>query len=238
MRKYPTGQFGNGSFVGDFLRPESKALELEPRDLARRLGYVAGCPVVERLTDPENAQPGRGSEAMIERYGEVSFWAGELMQRLSEQNPELVQYAGLSWPVARREGDKERMIAFDEPSIPDDHFEFMHGLGTLYGYALPRIMIEELRGNEESSQDKMFIQDRMVVGLVAFEHMARNSKDMYELTAKFGEGVTHLDGDPKAILGHILPPGWLEEHGATWMFNDMREAVKKHAPTLWQEYIS
>lgn len=228
--------FGDGIYVRDFLSPEDDALELAPRDLARRLGYVAGCPVVERLTDPENTQPGRGSEAMIERYGEVSFWFGELVRHLKERDIELG--TEMTWPVAREAADKERMTAFDEASIPDDHFERMRPLGTLYGYALPRIMIEEMRGREDSAQDKVSIQDRMAGGIEAFEDVSDDSNDLYELTAKFGEAIAQLDGDPQAILGHILPPGWLEEHGATWMFNDMREAVKKHAPTLWQEYIS
>lgn len=237
MRKRPTSHFGNGSFVGDFLHPENDTLELEPRDLARKLGYVAGCPVVERLTEPENTKPGRGSEAMIERYGEVSFWYGEMVWRLDEQNRDLF-IKEMAWPIARRIGDKERITAFDEPSIPEDHFAYMRPLGTLYGYALPRIMIEEIRGQEYSAQDTVSVQDRMIVGLEAFEHIASNASDMYELTAKFAEAIAQLDGDPEAILGHILAPGWLEEHGAVWMFNDMREAVKKYAPTLWQEYIS
>lgn len=236
MKRHSTTQFGNGSFVGDLLRPEDTTLDLEPRDIARKLGSAAGCPVVERLTDPENTKPGRGSEAMIDRYGEVSFWYGELAGRLHSIKPELV--SSLYEPTARKEGDKERMIAYDEQSIPDNHFELMQGLGTLYGYALPRIMIEEIRGRDDSAQDEVSVQDRMVAGIEAFESVCRDSDDMYELTAKFSEMIASLDGDNKSILGHILPPGWLEEHGATWMFSDMREAVREHAPVLWQEYIS
>lgn len=236
MKKHTADQFGNGSFVGDFLHPESNALELEPRNLARRLGYVAGCPVVERLTDPANTKPGRGSEAMIDRYGEVSFWFSELTSILRKQNPELA--SKITQSVARHDGDRERMIAFDEPSIPDDYFEQMRPLGTLYGYALPRVMIEEIRGNEESAQDNTAVQDRLVAGIEAFKSVCHDATDPYELTARFSEALAQLDGNPKAILGHALPPGWLEEHGANWMFNDMREAVKKYAPTLWQDYIS
>lgn len=233
--KKPTNEFGNGSFVGDFLHPTNNSLELAPRDLARKLGFVAGCPVVERLTDPANVQAGRGTEAMIDRYGEVSFWFGQLSSQLSEQNYALSLQLRL--PIVRQASDKETITAFDEESIPNDYFDFMQPLGTIYGYALPRVLIEQMRGAGDDSQTTEAVQDRLIKGMEAFDEITNDDcSDLYELTARFAEAAVLLDADPNKVLSHVLAPGWLEEHGATWMFTKMKKALEKNAPILWSSY--
>ena len=226
------GSFGSGHFLN---LVEKDIDNLEGRDLARSLGWAAGCPVVERLTDPENTTPGRGPNAMIERYGEVSFWFVHLTDMLEEMNPELAET--FSTGAKRELDDVERMIAYDETSIPEDYFDRMEPLGTLAGYALPRVMIEELKyASQDPNRDD--VQARLVKALEAFEVSARNTSSPSELVAKFSEAVTAMDAYSERVLSHVLAPGWVNEHGATWMYQDMKDALKKHAPNLWRQYES
>lgn len=225
--------FGDGHFVGDYLTME--IYNLPARDQARMIGRAAGCPVVERLTDPENTAPGRGPEAMAKRYGEVSFWFTYLVGELKKSNPDLAEQ--FQQTLQRKPGDAEGMMLYDTPSIPADHFANMYPLGTLPGYALPRVFIEELdyRG-EDSESTPEDVQGRMVAALDAFEDAAKVSETKYELVARFSEAVIGMDANPEAVLSHVLARGWLSEHGANWMFDDMEAALREHAPVLWKHY--
>ncbi len=233
MKKRSTTKFGNGKFVGDFLHPDSEILDFNDRNLARELGWAAGCPVVERLTDPESTDLGRGPASMIERYGEVAFWFGQLTRELNDTNPQLAQQLSSSQP--RNTQAIENITAFDEASIPPDYFETMAPLGQLAGYALPRVLIEQMKyKGDDAATDN--VQRRLVKGLELFGDSARQSTSLPELTAKFGEAVSTESADPDKVLSHILAEGWLEEHGDVEMFRAMEEAVKTFAPSLWRRY--
>lgn len=231
--KYATEKHGTGSFLDEFISEDWD--KLMPRDLARKLGDVAGCPVVERLTDPENDAAGRGPDAMIERYAEVAFWHGRIVETVREANPELA--LELTQSVERKEGDMEKMYAYDHASIPDDHFERMSPIGTLYGYALPRVLIEAIRGKDGSDDSTDAVQDRLVRALEALDTAAKTSDNPYDLTAKLAGAVAN-DADSDKVLSHVLPIGWLDEHGAQWMFDNMAQALERNAPEVLYDAAS
>ncbi len=133
-------KFGHGSFVGDIMQPDSGFFDLDAGDQARVLGWADGCPVVKELIDPSNSAPGRGPEAMVNRYGEVNFWFGEIGRIVEEVNPALHQQ--LMTPVGRL--SDEPIGKYEPESVPISNFGEIAPMGTLAGFALPRIFIEHL----------------------------------------------------------------------------------------------
>lgn len=225
------GKFGHGEF---FTHVGKEGLDqLEGRELARSLGWAAGCPVVERLTDPTNAAPGRGSEAMIDRYGEVSFWYRQMLESVREVNTDLAEQ--LESPVEREVSDRDIMRDWDALSIPDDYFESMSPIGTLAGYALPRVLLEEIDYNNPDV-DQTEVQWRIVEALDVFETFALDADDVYELTAQFAQYAVEHHADVDRVINHVLSDGWLGEHGAIWMHAHMFEAIEENAPTISARY--
>ncbi|HRJ06574.1 MAG TPA: hypothetical protein PK096_03215 [Candidatus Saccharibacteria bacterium] len=222
--------FGHGHFVGDISRDMEEYQLMDDRDQARLLGWIAGCPVVEELTDPNNSSDGRGAEAMVERYAEVNVWFTLITEMVWEHNRELADAFYSS--VDRHDDDV--VGKYEDSSIPADHFEKMAPIGTLAGYAMPRIFIEQLNGTHPEDDPKD-TQDRVVAGLDAVERVS-DSKTPLEFTARLAEELYHLQSNPYRLLKHLLPTGWLDEHGAEWMIKDMKQAIADYAPEMWKVY--
>ena len=154
-------EFGSASFVGPALNDPS-FYELPIREQAKVIGWAVGCPVVEELTDPANLNPGRGPEAMLNRYSEVGFWAGYINRAAEKLNPDL--HAQLIKSVVRLPGEP---VGIHEPeSVPASYASEIPRTETLVGYTLPRLLGKQLGGKELPQAEK---HNRLVRGLDILE---------------------------------------------------------------------
>ncbi len=165
MTKRNIEKFGSGSFVGGYQRHD---LANEPMlDQARALGWSDGCPVADELTDPSNTQPGRGPENMVNRYGEVNFWFGQIVREIAEVNPGLADE--MMQNVSRR--DDEHVGAYEGQSVPAMYHIKMAPMNTLAGYSLPRLFAVNLKAGGD---DKGVMQDRMTESLDIITSVSRD----------------------------------------------------------------
>lgn len=222
-------QFGSGSFIGPLLK-DPDFFDQSPQDQARLVGWANGCPVTVELTDPENTAPGRGPEAMMKRYAEINFWFGYITDAVKGQNPGL--YAELTTPVERLPGEP---IGKHEPeSVPESHKTHMAPMGTLAGYALPRIFTKQLGQGLPLAESR----DRMHRGLQVLKEAIPQAETPADLLALVAEGLSQADVPPVEALKNVLSPAWYEEHNCAGMLQDVRAALKSKAPSLWSTYES
>jgi hypothetical protein len=224
--------FGHGSFVGQVMN-NPDFFDMPVREQARILGWVDSCPVVLELTDPNNTNPGRGPEAMLRRYGEINLWFGFIQRAVGEVKPNLKDELVSTVP---RLSD-EPVGKFESESVPDYNEDFIAPMGTLAGYGLPRIMIEQLNAGDDISPRA--VQDRMVTGLMALDKAIESADTPMELLAEFAEELLCM-GNVRhdKILKHILSKGWLEEHNAHTMLAEFKKVLENRAPTLWSTYTT
>ena len=111
----------------------------------------------------------------------------------------------------------------------------MSPLSTPWGYALPRVIIEEM-GRGENNKDRT--QKRFLKSLSIIDKAVKSSKTPNELLVKMAEQISKLDVDPKTVLSHVLANNILIEEGCKTMFDDIKRRIDKSAPILRQTYDS
>lgn len=222
-------KFGSGSFVGGYQRHD---LANEPMlDQARALGWSDGCPVADELTDPGNTQPGRGPENMVNRYGEVNFWFGQIVREIAEVNPGLAEQ--MMQDVSRR--DDEHVGAYEGQSVPAMYHIKMAPMNTLAGYSLPRLFAVNLKAGGD---DKGVMQDRMTESLDIIASVSRGVEDPLALLASVAGEFSNRGLLPdETILSNILSNGWLSEHGAISTVAEFKACLKATAPELYNTYV-
>lgn len=224
-------EFGTGSFVGTIMRDPSY-FELPVHDRARIMGWVAGCPVVEELTDPANTEPGRGPDIMEPRYAQVNFWFGYINREIADLNPGL--HEQFSKPVPRRRD--EPVGKLERESIPDSYYDEMPPMATLAGYALPRLFIEQIGYGKGKSPEEL--DKQMARGSKVLRKAIEDAKTPNELLARAAEGMAHADVPVETVLNKVLSRGWLGEHNARMMLADFKQELARVAPTVWEHYQS
>lgn len=230
-RIYEQVGFGEGIFVGPLLNDPTFSDDLDIRDQARYVGFANGCPVAKELTDPNNTTPGRGPENMLHRYGEVNYWFGHIIRTAEALNPDLATQ--LMMPVPRF--DEEPAGKFEGVSVPESHFTEIAPMGTLPGYALPRIFVRQLGGSELPTEES---QTRLDRGLAILEQATTQAESPAELLAIVAGGIARADVAPLDVLHDALSLGWLGEHNAHSMLAANKAALRSKAPQLWQLYQS
>lgn len=222
--------FGDGHFVGPlyadpwFLESFDDPEKPDLAEQARYVGYVNGCPVVQELIAE------RGAEAMLNRYGEVNFWFTEIARMAEERNFPL--YQALTTPVPRRLGES---VGKHEPeSVPEDHANVIAPMGTLVGWALPRLFIKQLGGAGQSVE---VAQGRLDRGMAVLEYAVDHAASPAELLAFVAEGVSQADLTRQEVLQTILLRGWLEEQRSLHMVNEVKVALNQYAPEVWDAYV-
>lgn len=220
-------EFGRGSFVGIVMRDPEAFLEADSRDQARMLGWVAGCPVVEELTDPLNTQPGRGPEEMLKRYGQVSFWFGYAMEAVQTENPDL--YDKMMSDVSRQ---VDEPIGRHEPeSIPQAYETAMQPMTTLVGYITPRLLIEQIGLRANITRDEK--SSRLAFANTALKQAAAAASSPEEFLAGFADTIrTNGSVAEETIKKQFDASGWIEEHNGRSMVANLEEATRKVAPEL------
>ena len=220
-------EFGSGNFVGPIMR-EPAFFDLPVDEQARIVGWAHGCPVVNELISPES---GRGPEAMVNRYGQVNFWSGYINSEAERLNPALGRQ--LKSPVPRLYG--EQVGKQETKSVPVMNFIEMSPMGTLTGYALPRILIEQL-GINDPNMTQEEVKQRLTTGLDTLEEILPVAQNPLELLALAAEALAQADADPERVLSHVLAAGWLEEHNAHTMVEAFKEELADKSPSLWSTY--
>lgn len=223
----PAFDFGRGSFVGTIMRNPDAFFETDIRDQARILGWVAGCPVVEELTDPSNPDPSRGPEAMLKRYGQISFWFGYAMETIRHENP--VLFDRMTSEVNRLE---EETVGKHEPeSIPEEYKTKMQPMTTLVGFITPRLLIEQIGIGKSLSGDES--SQRMHVANEALRHAAATSFTEEGFLALFANNIRNYGSVPDEKIKKLMDPsGWLEEHNALSMVERLRAKTAVLTPDL------
>jgi hypothetical protein len=177
-------EFGRGHFVGPVME-DPTFFDMSPADQARILGWADSCPVVEELIEA------RGAKAMRNRYGEVNFWFGEIGRLVKEVNPLL--YQDLNTHIVRQ--PSEPIGKHEEQSIPEAAYTEISPMGRLAGYALSRLLIEQIGSGKDLS--KREVQGRLVRGLDIIEEAAARATTPMEL----------LDLTDESMLRYFLAYG-------------------------------
>lgn len=222
--------FGTGSFVGQVME-DPAFFDLPVRDQARIVGWANSCPVVTELTDPGNTNPGRGPEAMLRRYAQVNLWFGFIHRAAGEVKPGLEDQ--LLAPVARLLD--EPAGKYEPESVPPSHRTEMSPMGTLAGYALPRLFLEQLGTGQGLEREE--IHGRLMQGLAILDEAIFEAETPLELLASLAEGLTaNGQTTSEQAFKHIFSQGWLDEHNARTMMEQFKDVMAYKAPTLWRQY--
>lgn len=229
-------EFGKGTLLGDrgddfFQKPIEQQV--------KELGWSHACPVVDDVirdygdewlkthkgaSDKDVRQ--KGAELTRERYAECNFVFGLIVNTARELNKPL--YEELIRPVPRLADELDGILA--TRFIPDSHLQEMSPLSTPMGYALPRVVIEQMgRGAERN-------QERTQKALNLIEDAVKTSVSPIELTIKLSEGVSKMDADSRKVLYHLFSAGILREENCASLFKAMIAEMRQSAPTLTKVY--
>lgn len=188
------------------------------------MGWSHACPVVDEVIKEY------GPEWTLKRYAECNFVFGLIVESAKDLNPDL--YRQLTTPTPRIEGEKPGR-EFKPELIPDNFYKEMSPLSTPWGYALPRVIIEEM-GRGENNKDRT--QKRILKSLNLIDKTVKSSKTPIELLVKMSEAVVKLDANPKDVLSHVLANGILIEEGTKTMFDEIKSRIDRFAPVLRETY--
>lgn len=225
--------FGVGGLASPWMVEGTPYADLSMHGKAVVQAWHAGCPVPEALIEE------RGADAMADRYGELNQAFFAVVNLVQEVDPNLAQE--LMAPAERqfmlKDGKKvaRRIGKYEEGSVPEKYLDEMSPMGTLVGYALPRLFVEDIRSAERLSGDEVPkpYSDTATLLKVAAGH----SDNAYGLLAVFAELLAELGHtDVTTILQKTLSQGWYEEHEAREQINAFSLEFKKHAPRLWEAY--
>lgn len=190
------------------------------------MGWSHACPVVDEVIKEF------GPEWTLKRYAECNFVFGLIVESARDLNPEL--YTLLTTPVVRLEGEKPGR-EFKPELIPSNFYKEMSPLSTPWGYALPRVVIEEM-GRGENNKDRT--QKRLLKSLSMIDKGVKTSKTPVELLVNLAEQASKLDANPSAVLSHTLANGILVEEGCKTMFDEIKAKIDKSATVLRKTYNS
>jgi len=189
------------------------------------MGWSHACPVVNKVAAEY------GPEWTLKRYAECNFVFGLVVEAAKDLNPRL--YAQLIMPVARKYGEKPGEGRFDPDLVPNSFDAEMSPLTTPWGYAIPRVIIEEMgrgKGNLERTSA------RILKALHMIDDKVRSSKTPIELLVKLAESASKSYADPRAVLSHTLAQSVLDEEGCLSIFNKIKREIDVAAPTLKVTY--
>lgn len=214
-------EFGFGTFLGDsgegFVNKSLKDQVLE-------MGWSHACPVVDEVAKEY------GPEWTLKRYAECNFVFGLVTEAARDLNPEL--YKLLITPVLRLNNELPEG-QFKPNLIPESFYKEMSPLSTPWGYAIPRVIIEEM-GRGENNLNRT--PKRILRALSLIDKAVKSSKTPIELLVKLAESVSRFDADPRAVLSHTLATGILQEEGCKSIFDEIKERIDIFAPVLKRIY--
>lgn len=217
-------EFGKGTFLGDSGdRFVNKPLDVQVREM----GWSHACPVVDKVA--REFTP----EWTLRRYSECNFVFGLVVESAKDLNPALHKL--LTTSVPRLKGERPGKKRIDPNFIPENFSEEMSPMSTPWGYAIPRVLIEEI-GRGKDNCDRT--QERILGALDVIDRSVLSSTTTTELLAKLAESVSNMHANPKAVLSHTLSVGILKEEGCKTIFKEIKEKINIYSPTLSKTYNS
>jgi hypothetical protein len=186
---------------------------------AKQLGWSDACPVVQSLLST------REPSELASRYAQVNFWYSFILEKVGRDSNIAAEISG---PIQRQEN--EPLGKRDEGYVPSESGAYMIGVGTPYGYALPRTLLEHI-GTDEGEK-----KERVLEAMKCLDTAISSSKTASELLVNFGEALVSAGANPKQLLKHIVSTGKIKEDNCFSVYNQIFEAMKKSAPSLWSIY--
>jgi hypothetical protein len=214
-------EFGLGTFLGDL---GEEFLDKPLNEQVLEMGWSHACPVVNEVSKEY------GPEWTLKRYAKCNFVFGLVVESAKDLNPKLHKL--LTTSVPRLDNEFPGRF-FNSEFIPETFDKEMSPLSTPWGYAIPRVIIEEM-GRGKNNSDRT--QERLLRALNVIDVNVKSSETPIELLIKLSEHVLVFDADPKAVLSHVLASGIRKEEGCWAMFNEIKKQIDENAPTLKKVY--
>ncbi len=214
-------KFGLGTFLGD---SGERFVDKPLSEQVLEMGWSHACPVIDEVCKEY------GCEWTLKRYAECNFVFGLVIESARDLNPEL--YKLLTTPVPRLENELPGR-SFKPDLVPKSFFREMSPLSTPWGYAIPRVIIEEM-GRGENNSDRT--QERLLTALDVIDTNVVYPHTPVELLVSLSEHVSVLDADPKVILSHLLSSDVLREEGCWTMFKKIKWEIDNSADNLRHTY--
>lgn len=216
--------FGTGTLLGDagihfFQEPVEKQVY--------EMGWSHACPVVDRVV--QKYEP----EWAVRRYAECNFIFGLVVESAKDLNPKLAKL--LEKPTKRIKYEEPGEGNYNPDLVPESFHSEMAPLSTPWGYAIPRVLIEQM-GRGDNNKDRT--QEKMLKALNLIDKSVKTSHTPIELLVKLAESVANLDANPETVLYHTLSVDILREEGCRNLFGEIMRKIDKHAPTLRKTYNS
>lgn len=214
-----TANFGTFASAG----AANSCPEIDPSERLKILGWLQACP------NPPLVTKEYGIDWTIHRYKECNFVGYVIMEQAKDLNPALSKQ--LSRPI-RRPAD-EPAQGFDPEFVPKTHFTSLSLGSTPWGYAAPRVLIEQFGRKEPWKVG----EERVNKGLEILNETITQSSTPAEFLAVLADKVTHADADPTAVLSHVFAIE-LKNEGAFFLVKRVANEMKAKAPELWSHYLS
>lgn len=215
--------FGRGRTFGD----NPNFLDKSIRQQVIEIGWSHACPVVNDVVRDF------GSEWTLHRYAECNFVFGVILEIARKSKLNL--YGQLIQPVRRLENEEPRR-GLDTRFIPSDFHIQMSPLSTPWGYALPRVAIEQM-GRGERNKDRT--QEKILNAVDTISKAIEISDTPIDLLVNLAEMVLDDESvDQKAVLAHILSQSKLNEEGCITLFKQIKATIDEKNLNLLRTYNS
>ena len=211
--------FGDGTVLGD---QGDTFFDLPNARKVRILGWSHACPVVPDVINyySQGKSLEDGTKLAIGRYAECNFIYGVVVETAKRSNEGL--YKLLTTSVERK--DDEVVGNYIKGFVPKDHDLDMSPLSTLWGYALPRVLLELMGPNRETVS--------VVKALNLLDAVVEISTTPEELVIRLAEQTE----DKKTALSHLFSKGVYLEENCEMMAVKMFELMYYEAPELLKTY--
>ncbi|MBN8550450.1 MAG: hypothetical protein J0M12_14140 [Deltaproteobacteria bacterium] len=224
-REAPSRKFGDASLC--VVRDEQGALTLEGG--LRGLAFSHGCPI------PDLVEQEYGAAWALARYASCNFVYKHIILGEAAAKPDQTLFERLHAGLLRAPGElpPPRNPAF----VPPDYHIRMCGMGTPWGYAAPRIFLEQLGDLE--AQERAIVDpegQRFDQALRVLENAVSLSEEPIPFLVRFAEGVVEEKADRTAVLSHLLSLDFYREENCPSVAALVRQEIELRAPRLWRSY--
>ncbi len=197
--------------------------DLPPDERLKMLGLLDACP------NPAAIAKDYGRDRLIQRYAECNLMDAFIMVKADELNPSLAQQLRMSTPRP----NSEKPMNYDPNAVPEMYTLVVFAGSNPVRYAGSRVLIEQFGRKTPWFNGT----DRIKTGLSILEKSLKESSTPEEFLARLSDGVTSANADIDAVLSHIFAVEF-EGEGLLFLAKKVAQAVKIHAPDLWQHYRS
>lgn len=217
------GRFGFGTFWGS-ISPKLPEEQIVAR--AIRLGWSSGCPRVKELIQPDSY----GADWMMRRYSVCNWMFREVSIEAYKNNQPI--FNQLTKPTPRKLPE-EPLGIHERLSVPNSHKEIISPMSSLYGYAIPRLILMR----RDSHPDGIKSEQNSNRATVLMRVNVSEAKTLPGLLASLANDLSHENDLERAeILSHILPQGILEEENCYTTYSEFVAELIETAPELFKVY--